>query len=203
MDFNQTHTGSVQIMSFAENGTPRISLQHHVYHFRPTECLVYSLFEFGQTMRIVEKGKAKELVSGKNPRNAGRKPAARFQFSEGHPLRATHECQILSQHTVPKIVRRIPRYPGPRPNTLTTAWKSAARLFPYHVMLLYKPWEGPKGIPPSSALTWKAMHVWLNQLRAAPADDIVCSTRLQFVTIAAHGLKICQQPTRLTTKYRY
>ena len=47
------------------------------------------------------------------------------------------------------------------------------------------------------------MHEWLNQLRAAPADDILCRTRLQFVTIAAHGLKICQEPTKITTKYRY
>ena len=203
MDSNQTHTGSVQIMSFAENGTPRISLQHHDYRFRPAECSIYSLFEFGQTMRTVEKGKAKEQVSGKNLKNAGKKPAARFEFKDGHPLRTTHECQIMAQHTVPNIVRRIPTYPGPRPNKLTTAWKSAARLFAYHIMLLYKPWEGPEGIPPATALTWKAMHLWLNELRSAPADDIVCRTRLQFVTIAAHGLKICQQPTRLTTDYRY
>jgi hypothetical protein len=47
------------------------------------------------------------------------------------------------------------------------------------------------------------MHEWLNQLRAAPADDILCRTRLQFVTIAAQGLKICQEPTKITTKYRY
>ena len=100
--------------------------------------------------------------------------------------------QIMIRHTVPNIVRRIPPFPGQRPNKLTLAWKSAARLFAYYILLLYKPWEGPEGIPPPSALTWKAMHLWLNQLRAAPADDIVCRTRLQFVTIAAHGLKICQ-----------
>ena len=203
MDTNQTHTGSVQIISFEENGTPRISLQHHDYHFRPTECASYSLFEFGQTMRLIVKSKAKKQVPEKNVKNAGRKPTARFEFKEGHPLRTTHECQIMFQHTVPNIVRRIPRYPGPRPKSLTTTWKSAARLFAYHIMLLYKPWEGPNGIPSPDTLTWKAMHTWLNQLRAAPANDIVCRTRLQFVTIAAHGLKICQEPARLTTKYRF
>lgn len=203
MDSNQTHTGSVQIVSFEENGTPRTCFQHQDYHFRPKECQLYSLFEYGQTMRLVEKGKAKDCVAGKNPKNAGRKATARFDFKEGHPLRTTHECQIMLQHTVPNIVRRIPRYPGPRPETLTEAWKSAARLFAYHILLLYKPWEGPQDIPPASALTWKAMHTWLDQLRAAPADDIVSRTRLQFVTIAAHSLRICQGPARLTTKYRY
>ena len=123
MDQNQTHTGTVQITSFDDKGTPLISLQHNDYHWRPTECENYSLFEFGQTMRIIEKGKAKKSVQGKNPKNAGRKPAARFQFKEGHPLRSTHECQIMIQHMVPNIVKRIPRFPGPRPTPLTNAWK--------------------------------------------------------------------------------
>ena len=203
MDSNQTYTGSVQITSFDDDGSPRTSLQHQDYHFRPTECSIYALFEFGQTMKTVEKGKEKEKDSSKNIHNAGRKPAARFEFKEGHPLRATHECQIMVQHTVPNIVRRIPPYPGPRPSVLTAPWKSAARLFAYHVMVLYKPWEGPEGIPPAEALTWKAMHVWLNELRAAPADDIVCRTRLQFVTIAAHGLKISSAPNKIITKHRF
>ena len=203
LDSNQTHTGSVQIVSFQENGTPRTCFQHEDYHFRPTECQQYSLFEFAQTMRLVEKGKAKDCAAGKNPKNAGRKATARFDFKEGHPLRTTHECQIMLQHTVPNIVCCIPRYPGPRPAALTAAWKTAASLFAYHVLLLYKPWEGPQGIPPASALTWKAMHSWSDQLRAAPADDIISRTRLQFVTIAAHSLRICQGPARLTTKYRY
>ena len=203
MDNNQVYTGSVQITSFDDQGNPRTSLQHQDYHFRPTECSVYALFEFGQTMKLVEKGKEKETDSSKNKRDAGRKPTARFEFKEGHPLRATHECQIMIQHTVPNIVRRIPPYPGPRPSVLTAPWKSAARLFAYHIMVLYKPWEGPEGVPPAAALTWKAMHVWLNELRAAPADDIVCRTRLQFVTIAAHGLKISSAPNKVITKYRY
>ena len=214
MDNNQVYTGSVQITSFDDQGNPRTSLQHQDYHFRPTECSIYSLFEFGQTMKIVEKGKDKETDSSKKGKDketdtsekkdtAGRKPTARFEFKEGHPLRATHECQIMIQHTVPNIVRRIPPYPGPRPSILTAPWKSAARLFAYHIMVLYKPWGGPEGVPPSAALTWKAMHIWLNELRAAPADDIVCRTRLQFVTIAAHGLKISSAPNKVITKYRY
>ena len=72
-------------------------------------------------MRLVEKGKEKACVAGKNPKNAGRKATARFDFKEGHPLRTTHETQIMLQHTVPNIVRRTPRYPGPRPPTLTAA----------------------------------------------------------------------------------
>jgi len=203
LESNQTHTGSVQIVSFEENGTPRTCLQFHDYHFRPTECQLHSLFEYAQTMRLVEKGKAKACVAGKNLKNAGRKATGRFDFRAGHPLRTTHETQIMLQHTVPNIVSRTPRHPGPRPPTLTAAWKSAARIFAYHILLIYKPWEGPQGIPPAGALTWKAMHTWLDQLRAAPADDIVSRTRLQFVTIAAHGLRICQAPARLTTKYRY
>ena len=47
------------------------------------------------------------------------------------------------------------------------------------------------------------MHIWLNDLRAAPHDDIVARTRLQFVTIAAHGLKICAEPARMINKYRF
>lgn len=203
MESNQTHTGSVQIVSFDDNGTPRTSLQHQDYLFRPTECRLYSLFEFGQTMRLVEKGKGPKGKQGKNVKNAGRKAAARFELREGHPLRSTHEYQIMTEHTIPNIVSRIPRYPGPRPETLTPAWKSAARLFAYYALLVYKPWDGPQGVPPASALTWKAMHTWLNELRAAPPDDIISRTRLQFVTIAAHGLKICQEPAKLTQKYRY
>jgi hypothetical protein len=111
-------------------------------------------------------------MPGKNPNNAGRKLAARFQFRKGHPLSATHKWPIMIQHTVPNIVCSIPRYPGPRPQPLTQEWKFAARTFAYHIMLLCKPWEGPNCIPPPSALTWKAMHKWLNQLRAAPANDI-------------------------------
>ena len=203
MDSNQTHTGTVQISSFDEHGRPLTSLQHQDYHYRPEKCSSYSLFEFAQTMRIADKRKASGVVQGNNPKNAGRKPTARFEFKDGHPLKLTHDCQIMHQHTVPNIVRRTPRYPGPRPDILTPAWKSAARLFAYHVMLLYKPWEGPNGIPPAEALTWKAMHIWLNDLRAAPHDDIVARTRLQFVTIAAHGLKICAEPARMINKYRF
>ena len=202
LDSNQTHVGTVSI-SFDDNGTPRTSLQHQDYHYRPEKCAQYSLFEFAQSMRCVDKRKATPQIEGRNPKNAGRKATARLEFKDGHPLKSTHDCQIMLQHTVPNIVRRTPRYPGPRPDTLTSAWKSAARLFAYHIMLLYKPWEGPNGIPPPEALTWKAMHVWLNQLRAAPPDDIVCRTRLQFVTIAAHGLKICAEPSKLINKYRH
>ena len=97
------------------------------------------------------------VIQGKNPKAVCRKPTARFEFK----MAIQSDCPIMHQHTVLNIVLCTPRCPGPRPDILTPAWKSAASLFAYHIMLLYKLWEGPSGIPPAEALTWKDDYIFI------------------------------------------
>ena len=188
------------MLSFDANGMPLTSLQHVDYQYRPRKTAsFYSLFEFSQTLRIQERKTATERNDATNPKNAGRPPSATMELEKGHPLRATHVCQIMAVHTVPDIIWRTPRYPGRRTNT--AAWKAQARLFAYHILLVYRPWEGPDGIPAPETLTWRAMKEWLAELRKR--DDIVSRTRLALVTIAAHGLRIPTAAAKIVSSYRF
>jgi hypothetical protein len=79
----------------------------------------------------------------------------------------------------------------------------AARKFAAYTLIAFKPWDGPDGIPTADSLTWKAMCVWLKSLRDCPVDDITNRTRLAFVTIAAHGLRICSASNATTSDWRF
>ncbi len=99
-----------------------------------------------------------------------------------HTFARSWPCTVLD------IVGITPRYPEKRTNTV--AWRAQARLrlFAHHILVVYRPWKGPNCIPAPETLTWRAMKEWLTELRKR--DDIVSSTRLAHITIAAHCLRI-------------
>ena len=163
---NRTTIGSVNVDGIDASGKTLTSLQHEDYLFRPPEFKDYSLFEFVMTVQKV-------LITDPGTQSGpGRPKAKRFNFQSQHSLAATHCCQIMAKQTVPDIVKRMPTFPGNRPVKLTQTWKWKARMFAANALILYRPWNGPAGIPVPETLTWKAFIEWAHSLRTSGFSNL-------------------------------
>lgn len=163
---NRTALGSIKIDSIQENGKVLTSMQHEDYRYRPTEFENFSLMEFACTVQKVPKpSKATASTERKGP--AGRLPARRFDFQPQHSLYSTHQCVLMAKQTIPDYVKRMPPHPGKRSSPTTDVWKWKARMHAIYSLLLFRPWNGPNGIPPAETLTWKQFTEWTYKLRTS------------------------------------
>jgi hypothetical protein len=128
----------------------------------------------------------------------GRKPTHLFHFQDPHRLKDTHALALLRQYSVAQIIRKVPAAPGPRPNPLTDAWKTRARIFAQFILVVFKPWEGLHGLPDST--TWKAFCDWQATLRQS--KTIIDRTRAAFIVNVHHNLKFSSAVSKLLKRFR-
>jgi hypothetical protein len=128
----------------------------------------------------------------------GRKPTHLFRFRDPHRLKETHGLALLKQYSVAQIIRKVPAAPGPRPDPLTDAWKARARIFAQFAIVVFKPWEGPHGLPDST--TWKAFCDWQVTLRQS--KTIIDRTRAAFIVNVHHNLKFSSAVSKILKRFR-
>ena len=92
----------------------------------------------------------------------------------------------------------MPAAPGPRPDPLTDAWMARARAFAEFAIVVFKPWEGPHGLPDSTA--WKTFCDWQVTLRQS--KTIIDRTRAAFVININHNLKFSSAVSKILKRFR-
>jgi hypothetical protein len=178
------------------------------YHYRPEEFKSFSLYEMVCiTYRREISRKTKELSSSDSDTDSsesdkkekrGRKPTHLFHFQDPHRLKDTHALALLRQYSVAQIIRKVPAAPGPRPDPLTDAWKTRARIFAQFILVVFKPWEGQHGLPDST--TWKAFCDWQATLRKS--TTIIDRTRAAFIVNVHHNLKFSSAVSKILKRFR-
>ena len=187
------------------------------YMYRPVEFVSFSLYELVcMTYRREISRKTKEKSSSessnsdhstsdssdssseKTKQRRGRRTTFLFHFQSPHPLRETHALALLKRFSVAQIIRKVPAAPGPRPDPLTDAWKARARIFAQFAIVVFKPWEGPHGLPDST--TWKAFCDWQATLRQS--KTIIDRTRAAFILNVSHNLKFSSSVSKILKRFR-
>ena len=214
--------GSIPVMRNA-SGSLCIVTQAEDYHCRSTELGPFSLYEMVCTMyrrdikkhndekesaaqnvsstdsdsqeddNAAEKGNAESSQS-----RSGRQPAKLFFFQSDHQLAQSHALVIQRKHCVAQFIKKVPPYPGNKPDILTDAWKERARKFAEFILIVYKPWNGPHGLP--SSTTWRAFCDWMHELKES--QTIISRTRLAFVVNASHNLKYSSKVSKILKRFR-
>ena len=205
------HTGSVPLVRNSD-GKLLIVPQIVDYQFRNQALQDYSLYELVccTYRREITSNKKNDCSSSSDSeqdaesrtdsskQRRGPKPTVLFHFQPGHPLVASHALALHKQHNIAQFVKKIPPYPGKRPDTVTDQWKTRARIFAEHVNIVYRPWTGPDFLP--EATTWKAFCDWMQCLKKC--DSIMSRTRYAFVVNAAHNLKYVSMVSKILKRYR-
>jgi hypothetical protein len=203
--------GSIPLMRNAA-GKLCIVQQAEDYLYRHNDLVDFSLYEMVCTTyrREIARKKKKdnsessgsdsdEPSDAKAPRRAaGRQPDTLFHFQGTHQLKETHALTLLKKYSVAHFIKKVPAYPGPRPLPLTEAWKTRARIFAEFALVVFKPWQGPDGLP--SSTTWHSFCMWMRELRHS--DSILNRTRAAFVRNAAHNLKYSSAVSKLLKRFR-
>jgi hypothetical protein len=208
-----TKLGSIPV-EFDADGNMKIVPQVYDYHFRPTEFLHFSLFEYVLTTKrvpIKSNSADTESLSDSNesdsssenddkPRKRGRKPNVQYRFQQQHPLYKSHVVTIMPKHCIPHFVTRVPNYPGDRPDNFesTATWKAQAREFVAFALVVYKPWSGRDGLPESTP--WEAFCDYMHALSVS--QTLINRSHLAYITIAAHGLKYSQAACKILKWFR-
>ena len=184
------------------------------YMYRPEEFKSFSLYEMVcMTYRRLISRKTKDQSnsdsdhdtddssdssSGEKKQCPGRKTTFLFHFRSPHPLKDTHALALLQRYSVAQIIRKVPAAPGPRPDPLTDAWKTRARVFAQFAIVVFKPWEGPHGLPDST--TWKSFCDWQVTLRQS--KTIIDRTRAAFILNVHHNLKFSSAVSKILKRFR-
>ena len=206
-----TQHGSIPLMHNS-SGKLCVVTQAEDYHFRSKELADYSLYEMVCTTYrrgIQRKSKDKsssesgsesdEQVAAEAPqRRAGRQNTKLFPFEESHQLKLTHAIALSRKFSVAHFIRKVPPYPGPRPDPLTDAWKTRARSFAEFALVVFKPWLGPNGLPLST--TWLSFCEWMRELRQS--RTILDRSRAAFVLNCAHNLKFSSGVSKILKQFR-
>jgi hypothetical protein len=214
------HCGSVPVVRNA-SGVLTVVQQVVDYHYRNLDDLQhYSLYEMTSTTcrREIKKSTAQGETKEQNlsnsdsssdenedaqpksakPRRVGRPPSRLSLFQAPHPLVESHALVFQRRFFNAQFVKRVPQYPGKRPDPITDVWKQKARRFAEFALTVYKPWQGPDGLPAST--TWKAFCDWMQELRKS--DTIIDRTRAAFVLNAAHNLKFDSYVSKILKWHR-
>ena len=204
--------GSVQV---TRNTTGKLCIVTQVedYHFRPGEFKLFSLYELAcTTYRREISRKRKEASSSdsnsatsdsdsddpvRKPR-AGRQLTQLLRFQDQHRLKESHALALLRKYSVAQMIRKVPAYPGPRPDPITEAWKTRARAFALFAIVVFKPWEGPHGLPDST--TWKSFCDW--QVELLHSNTVINRTRAAFIINCSHNLKFSSSISKLLKRFR-
>ena len=211
---NTTNYGSIPLVRNSM-GKLLIVPQIQDYHFRNEKLYHFSLYEFVcisfRREITSKKNKAQETSSShsssdqhnesgaKTSRSRrGRKPSILFNFQPEHPLHDSHALALHRKHFIAQFIQKIPPYPGKRPEPLTDTWKSRARKFAEFALVVFRPWQGPNGLPEST--TWKSFCEWMQTLRSC--DSILSRTRAAFVVNAAHNLKFISSVSKILKRFR-
>ena len=216
--------GSIPLM-IDKNGNPAVVLQAHDFYYKPDEFAKYSLYEFVCTVKREKAKKSEDKsdpsdsdseeaeaattsdsesdldsqpVKPSKPRGRGRPAFIRHDFHEDHPLYGLYTLECLAVHTNAIIVAKTPPCPGPRPNPLTESWKQLARNFAVHMLVVYRPWDGPNGLPRS--ITWRGYCDWIVELKSS--KSLIDRTRLAFVTLASNNLRFNATSAKILRHYR-
>ena len=203
--------GSVPLMRNAA-GKLCIVQQAEDYRFRHEALADFSLYELVCTSyrREIQRKRKKTISSDSSGsesdeppaetsrRAAGRQPDKLFNFQDAHQLKDTHALALLKKFSVAHFIKKVPAYPGPRLLPLTEAWKGRARIFAEFALVVFKPWQGPNGLPLST--TWRTFCDWMLVLRQS--DTIIDRTRAAFVRNAAHNLKFSSNVSKLLKRFR-
>lgn len=221
-----TKKGSINVI-MDENNRPCVVTQAEDYRFRSKELAPTSLFELACTCRRqtikqcdnegdnANRDGSDDVDSGPDeamdcdddtnrpdfdapPVPVGRPPLKRHEFKDGHPLKNSHALTLQAKHSIPLFVKRVPPYPGKRPEPLTQAWKDKARKFAEFCLIVYKPWTGPDGLP--ECTTWRAFCDYVHEL--SESHTIISRTRLAYIKIAAHNLKFSAKASKIQKFFR-
>jgi hypothetical protein len=186
------------------------------YHHRNEKFLKYSLYEFiCCTYRRLISRKTKDdttsdssasdsdsdvqpQASNTPRKKAGRQPTELFLFQESHQLKDSHATALLKQYSVGQFLRKVPPYPGPRSEPLTESWKTRARTFAQFALVVFRPWQGPDGLP--GPLTWREFCDFMHELKQTPT--ILNRTRAAFVLNVAHNLKFSSMVSKILKRFR-
>jgi hypothetical protein len=182
------------------------------YMYRPEEFKSFSLYEMVcMTYRREISRKTKEpstsdsdssnssnSSSDEKKQRRGRRTTFLFHFQSPHRLRETHALALLKRYSVAQIIRKVPAAPGPRPDPLTDAWMARARAFAEFAIVVFKPWEGPHGLPDST--TWKTFCDWQVTLRQS--KTIIDRTRAAFIINVNHNLKFSSAVSKILKRFR-
>lgn len=217
-------SGSVPVIT-DKFGNPAVVLQAHDFYYKPDDFAIYSLFEFVCSVRRNKVKQSDKLendqsecdsdasepeigsdsenersqpVKASKPRGRGRPALKGYAFHEDHPLYGLYNLECLSVHTNAIIVARTPPCPGPRPNPLTDAWKQLARNFAVHMLVVYRPWDGPNDLP--RTITWRGYCDWIVELKSS--ESLIDRTRLAFVTLASNNLRFNATSAKILRFYR-
>ena len=213
---NTSQHGSIPLVRDS-TGKLLIVPQIQDYHYRNQQALRhYSLYElvcctFRREITSNKKKTDNDSSSSDSEQDAasasktdsskpsrGRKPSVLFRFQPEHPLAQSHALTLHKKHGIAQFVKKIPPYPGKRPDPLTDQWKSRARQFAEFALVIYKPWTGPDNLPEST--TWKSFCDWMHTLKTS--DSILSRTRFAFVVNAAHNLKYISLVSKILKRYR-
>jgi hypothetical protein len=202
--------GSVQV---TQNTTGKLLIvtQAEDYHFRPLEFKSFSLYEMVCTSyrreisRKVKEPSSSDSTSSESDsddrvrkQRAGRQQTQLFHFQDQHPLHETHALALLRKYSVAQFIRKVPAFPGPRPDPLTDAWKTLARAWALFSIVVFKPWDGPHGLPEST--TWKTFCDWQVQLRQS--KTVIDRTRAAFIVNCSHNLKFSSRISKILKHFR-
>jgi hypothetical protein len=139
-----------------------------------------------------------DALPAKKQRGRGLPAFKTVDFQTEHSLQGMAQQACLKLHAVAIIVPKTSTYPGPRPATLTPAWKQMARNFAAHMLTVYRPWGSEHNLPQS--VTWKGYCDWVEQLKAS--DSVMCRTQPAFVTLASNNLHFNLMASRLMRHHR-
>ena len=205
--------GSVAVTR-STTGQLCVVTQAEDYMYRPEEFKSFSLYEMVcMTYRREISRKSKEPSSSDSDHDTndssnssseekeqrrGRQTTCLFRFRSPHRLKDTHALALLKRYSVAQIIRKVPAAPGPRPDPLTDAWRTQARVFAQFAIVVFKPWEGPHGLPDS--LTWKTFCDWQVTLRHS--KTIIDRTRAAFILNIHHNLKFSSAVSKILKRFR-
>ena len=139
---------------------------------------------------------AQEAMPAPAQRATRRRAIARFPLADSHPLSKSHHLQLRAHQALPIIMGKIPPFPGPRRNT--RPWLNSARRFSAWALTVFRPWD--TATHPGD-LSWAAFVQWIRDLQKK--NNVVCRTRLAFVTNAAHGMRCNYKVAPILKTWRF